>query len=903
MQSRAEEQDYQIRTIKDRFNQELTNILSDYVGMMDKINVELRNQRRIADQEIKNDFERKYKQANEKIPESTELPTINETVFKNELKSMTDYVRKLEISINNHTKFFTEFNMKMIGEKVRDLREQHRQNLKKHDEEAKKKILLLKEQNKKKFESLENTFNRSVVDLKRKFFLTSTQRENQAEFLEIRNNLSNILYTLGTYKNDLDLIKEKFRMQINSYRSKVEHLLSLHKLNYDKKKEILNKEQQEYEDELNRFDKMKEAIMQLQISEKIRIDEHIQVIQNKLNRLLDEFKLEYDKKQKFYMSDVALTNDEFEDFRQSLEKEEIEIQSANNDKEHVLTKNYKELKEAFDLKQKDYFNQRNDIYQELESKLNSYLDEIETTEEYHQKEKQKLIDDFNNIIQVLTEYENMEEIIRKTKEMLKEDEKMKENEFLLDKNNLMKEYEIIKEKEKKDFENSIIDVQSKRISSIQIVKQKHENEISELMKKKEEMIHSYLEEIRQAFENEDVKEQIEKEFKEKYQSMSKTLNGISPPISNNSKESIECLNEVQSQYEEKKKLIDDERQALLNELGKQRIYEEENHNNRLNLINSNNIESFELIKSSAGENISTLKAKIEDLKSELNDLEQFVVEYSNEIPEDEEITILQKKYENLELKSSNQVKMEEEKKIEEINLNMSINVHTEEQNKEEYEINKNKYQQNLIELEKQVSKLHENQIELNLKYQNQFEEENIRFKVEKDKYSDESILKMKNEISRTRESITSGSIWNSKEQEENFYKLDEQYKQVIQDNRKSISVLKETLKNSKEDIEVKLAEARSQKKTAKYKYKNRRSRDEDVALINHLEDYLDQKNKELTVLVQELIIYRKRMIMQEDVYNHRFGNAPSVAVLKTSTGTKLSKQISSTKSLPPLETE
>jgi len=117
---------------------------------------------------------------------------------------------------------------------------------------------------------------------------------------------------------------------------------------------------------------------------------------------------------------------------------------------------------------------------------------------------------------------------------------------------------------------------------------------------------------------------------------------------------------------------------------------------------------------------------------------------------------------------------------------------------------------------------------------------------------------------------------------------------------REIESLKTSLEEFKQSVDFLVSEKVNRNKLLQEKLFNRPMRKEEESLMYHLESILAQKTQYISIIGRELLEYRDLLISQEGMVNSRFGNDPSISIMKksstitrpyTSMGTKKSPLI------------
>ncbi|KDR07715.1 hypothetical protein L798_02631 [Zootermopsis nevadensis] len=122
------------------------------------------------------------------------------------------------------------------------------------------------------------------------------------------------------------------------------------------------------------------------------------------------------------------------------------------------------------------------------------------------------------------------------------------------------------------------------------------------------------------------------------------------------------------------------------------------------------------------------------------------------------------------------------------------------------------------------------------------------------------------------------------------HKLREREAQLEAEQRKKLSELKEQfaaeskqwqeqMKNLKEENQQKLNYLAKLIQESEQKYKNRESRKEDLDIIAHLKQALEERDREVTCLTEEKRFCQLELMNRESTYNHLFGVQPIIGVL------------------------
>ena len=172
LSSQAVDRDYQIEVLTERYEDEIKTIMREHETMMNEIKEELHRRRDQVEKTVKDEYTEKF----ESLKRSTD--TNSDGLFANFMKDVSSIQDSMRGSLETIREIDKQVSEKMLAVdeggspmqvRIREMEENHAAALKEHDLESKKKLEVLREQNRKKVESMKVTFEKASADLKKKF--------------------------------------------------------------------------------------------------------------------------------------------------------------------------------------------------------------------------------------------------------------------------------------------------------------------------------------------------------------------------------------------------------------------------------------------------------------------------------------------------------------------------------------------------------------------------------------------------------------------------------------------------------------------------------------------------------------------------------------------------------------
>ena len=329
-----------IDTIKDRYYHELTNIFNDHANMMQNILDELQNTRNGTEEEIKNQYKGSFEvlklqllaiQDSYKDDLLSNLSHIN-----TEIENINESVSRIFNEFENEIIFLNNYDQEGFNNIIKNANEKMKSELLLLDDESQTKYNALIENNKQRINSLDDTFHKAVIDLKKKFFMTS---KNQIffEYIEsFQSNSAKLFAFLDESRNTICKIQNEHKKAILNYKTQIRTIIDEISYLEQKSQNEIQETGKNNELEILKFSDFLSQIQNIQSSEQKRLDERLSKFKNNCIKEIESFHDEFDKKNSLYniTSDESnnqieeLTNkltSDFQNLKQKYEKEENEI--------------------------------------------------------------------------------------------------------------------------------------------------------------------------------------------------------------------------------------------------------------------------------------------------------------------------------------------------------------------------------------------------------------------------------------------------------------------------------------------------------------------------------------------------------------------------------------------------
>ena len=405
-------------------------------------------------------------------------------------------------------------------------------------------------------EKMRNRLNQEIEDLRNKFY--KLENENNFE----KENFQKINFSNEEKINKLENLKNNFEEKINLLESEKNKNEDESKKNYDnlfenshnKIEDILKNTRMEIEENNFKNEKLVSEMQKYFEAEKINCELKLKEEKEKLSKKLKDQEIFY--KEKFNEIEES-KNKKIEELEEELEKLENNYNDyADNMEQDVSLKN----QQIEDLTK--FLNDQKENFAYLQS---SQKISLQTQMEYHNKEKNSLLEKIDNLNNNLNKKEKENSILTVKKEYLEEDIKKLEanteilkSDFDLEKNKLNEKVKSFESKYQNLYDKLLIKtgeftrevaLKSQEIEFLDKKLKEIQNYIEILNTKNEENFKSY-------------KENLENEYSEKINNLTKLKEDLENKLLFKKRE----FKELENEYIKDKSLLDKEKAVLYEKL-------------------------------------------------------------------------------------------------------------------------------------------------------------------------------------------------------------------------------------------------------------------------------------------------------------------------------------------------
>lgn len=929
---------YSLQILKERYENELTNIFSDYAGMMNPILNELNFCRTQIEKEIKEQYENNNAETLRKcrnILESKRSDIIEfQSIIDRKIEIFYSQINEMMSQLNSALMILTDNSFWNANDRILQLiklKRTYESEMELHKTESQKKIDDFILNDKKLLEKIEEDHNIEIKNLKVKYSNQNVDPQLMALFFETKNHLITLKQQINNMKNDFQIIQKNQKIFIQQYRKE-----------YD----IFKKDYYEsYQNFLGRVDAFQKDIKELDnndILRNLKQDMQNQEINfynerknltEKLTAKKIEFQEIYDKNEQLLAQISQQTNEAFEELKKQYNNEENQLKKQNEEAMEQIDVKTENLKKLVAEKQIEINNIKKDNQEKLNILKQSYCNKLEQ----QRNENIKLLDqeyqDFQMKKEILAnEYKRISEKnllneVSKKKELYinqlndlyinidNDINQMKEKmiaaeEHEIEEENQMKNQEILQQEKIMnelihDFELEIVQIQSINDQNYQIfLEDLHKEHVQSINKLKEEFLENYKTKEKEMIDH----------YQLNFENLKKRLDDIGAPSIK-----IECGitdSDIHDLVEKKNSLnesIKTYKENLLKEFQNELEKEKSRHQKIISEYDSelkNNKQNYEATIKKIDEEHHLLMDHLKNVHMKLeNDL--MIIQNYKENPKepfdvsligDEEVLKLKTTIENLKMELKRQRQIAKIEKDSNLSKNLkNIDDEIEKQKHETFQ-----YQDRLKQDEKMMTQTFQSKANILNSLPKKIKElKSISY----NKFND-NFLEAQKQI-ETKIDDFEISLQNLKAKivsldfflHENEDRERSKYELILQEESstlaKNILNLSQENKTRLKELEKQKQEIENSKNEIESKYNSRPMRKEDQETIEKLEKMLNLKINQLSMKMKDLNQSRSILVHQENEYNSHFGVSPHIAILKTNKNSN-SKKREMNQQLPPL---
>lgn len=923
---------FQISTFEDRFSKEFQDIFDSHKLTISKIIDEITSHK----EKIASENQKMYSQNYEKMKDqynqtvSSLFASMNSETnnFLNEIEKLKKEIPEIIIKINNLTSAVTEPLSDIFSGSTKEtipiLKAKFQEELKLHDEESERKYNELKDQMAKRIESYEISYKNEKDNLKKEFYETADDfdkilielNEKIKVFHQEIDQLKEMFLNMQkNHKNLLNDIKQKCLNESNDYQKEFK--------DYNQKLFEMNSQLESLE--FDNSDDIKSILEKIKLFKEKHLEE-ITELQSQFAQLLLSHKVEIENQNSLHKTNESSSDEQYNNLKNQLQNEFNQVKEENEKNHLELTETIKNLQNQLDSLLKSFkieLDKRSTDYNSLKeknSKLIAKLKEEQDDElhlEYAKFESKmsvlvkKLGQNKSIISNSKIAEETKNQLTKELNDLMSEIEKNKEefeNSYQKEKEALFNQNEISLKTFQEEEEEKYLKIKANLEGQITENQQKFEEAKKSLISSLQWEYENELSQIPKRFRDDNVFPSLVQSFQNQYKSLQKVLND--QPTETVHETNEKELNEIIHEKENLISRIEKEKVQLISKMKSNEEDEQKRHNFALSsLVPSHKDGEIDEFREKCKNRINGLVQRQDDLLFSLRKLKeqnqtQNIVSVSGYL-EDEEVIKLRKFLEEL----RNELKNQRHDK--QIDLEESIA-----KKNEEIEVTIQKIKE---EIEKKIEMIENEKIENKQRIEDVNEEANVRleevqkkFEIEKDSFKNryEKVKLLINEkVRKLRENYKNEKIFFNKiknelkiDAEKNLINNHMQITQTFERLNTEINLLKNKREEFENQSKIQIETYEEIRKKSMKKAENIPMRLEESIEIKRLEEILDKKTQQLTVVAKDLMGYKSRLKQQEDEYNRRFGVAPQVAVLNNGDNRRQTKSAAFVKKpLPPLK--
>ncbi|OHS96192.1 hypothetical protein TRFO_10123 [Tritrichomonas foetus] len=747
----------------------------------------------------------------------------------------------------------------------------------------------------------DESYQKVVDNLKKQFYASSHDSEKMKQFQDLKEKYSKLRAELKSLKNSFLTTKNELSKDFEKYKIQKSRLLEEYSKEYN---EYMNQNNEIIQKLENIENSIKEDQDSLQSSfHTLKEKNHIEITekQSQLAQMIHDHKNELEKKSNLIQSDAKLSNEEFDYLKSQLLKEFEQLRTQNETIYPPIIEKNKQLQKSLDDLLKSNSIEKEQYVNQLGTQKNEHLNEMNKLKEENDDEEHLEYARFESKMATLHKK------LGQTQSLLSDSEFAQENKNKLE--NELNELKLFIGKSKSEFEQTFNEekqnLTNENDTDFQKVKEEEEKAFADFQKQLENEINDNQND----FENK--KTNLTKNLKNSYESCLSSIpeqfknDGVIPNLLNDYTRQMKALNDqLAFEMQEIKKdsnegLFKDtisSKQQKITEIENDRNSTIKNQNAEIENENDRHIKllltfSFEHLDKELNELRENVHQKIENWTQQHDELLLTLRKLTESNPdiisvsgflEDEEIINLRKYLEEIRenLKKQRQHKQtemeaaltEKAEEIEKTTEQIKQNKINEIQNQKDEKARKEKEFEEMKNLEIVKKK------DLDLIYNKELISHDSTIAKIKEDYK-KKIQEIADIIRKDKIGLIHKQTELNKEADLLRIEIEKKTDGAVDKFQKEIAEMIKIKENYLKKMEKYLKESEERCNEAKHKAENIPMRKDECDAIKRLEEILEQKTQQLTIIAKDLMGYRNRLKQQEDEYNRRFGVAPQVAIL------------------------
>ena len=329
-----------IDTIKNRYYDELTNIFNDHANIMQNILDELQNTREKTEEEIKN----QYKGSLDML--KLQLLTIqdsykdellsNLTTINSDIERTSGLVHKFLENFDNEIKFLNNYDQDGFKNIIKNAKEKMKNELLLIDDESQTKYESLIDNNKQRLKNLDDTFQKAVIDLKKKFFMTS-KNQKFFEYIEsFQSNSTQLFSILDEGKNQILMMQSEYKNSALNLKKQIKITIDEIICLEQKFRDQIQEAKTNSESELIKLNEHLSYMQNFQNSEKERLNERLNKFTHNSIKEIETFHNEFDKLNNLFNSKSELSLEQIEELKNQLDSDLSNLKQRYEKEEEII---------------------------------------------------------------------------------------------------------------------------------------------------------------------------------------------------------------------------------------------------------------------------------------------------------------------------------------------------------------------------------------------------------------------------------------------------------------------------------------------------------------------------------------------------------------------------------------
>ena len=633
---------YHSALIHERYQQELLNIFNDHKGIMTPINVELSKYRKESESNAMSQYKGQIEAMNVKakaIGDELRVKLMHDLIkIEKEIEKVRESAQQAQAKVLKAVESANKESLDSgaFAEKVRKMKEKWRAEMDQNVKAEKERYAKLIEQGKARMKSLDDTFQKSVADLRKKFFAFSKESAQMKMMAQLKQKLAEKLSELDAIRSQCCDVCDETAAQRERGKANVDAVFQEMMKMREEHKESVDAFEKCADSEIEDMEKQRKVYEEKCAEWKANLSQRMRELEENWAKERDVLAAEMEKAQRIASSDTILSQEELEEYREQLKNERARVRDLIQKDEDVVLATFEDQKmqlnhvvastgeekestvKIFESKKKGHECERVTLATELQSKYEQVKAELEEESNVLRIELEKRRMDVAAYEQNLIVKEALESSIEQIKSSYQEALAMigepKDREEW--KKELENELKNMEEEQKKAIEQFAIDCEKS-------VEKKRADDQAALATRKQELIAEYemvMNGLQKEYTQDAVINSMIEQYNNEYKQCRQELDEISAPSSGDAGRAIDELEKITHEKDDRIAQIASDREQFRTECEERISKEQERHEALMAELDCSKYdESLENIRTS----VASKKAELEDLVASLHsELEQ-----------------------------------------------------------------------------------------------------------------------------------------------------------------------------------------------------------------------------------------------------------------------------------------